>query len=298
MNPDGATTEGCPAPSASSAPSAVRQRALLTLLGDDDPAVVETIREQLAPRGRPQTWLKAHRLHADPVIRARVRELWDARARIDADREFLEFCAGHGEHFDLEQAVWMLARTRNPEAPIEAYQAQLDGWAQVAAPAVEAATDGAGVIAALNAVLFGEHGFRGNSEQYFDPDNSYMDRVIDRRRGIPITLCCLYQFVARRLGLPVVGIGMPGHFLCRYQDAQGEWLIDAFHGGRLVTRSEARQRLAHFALPESDGSILLQPITARRCLQRMIANLHVIHQERRDAAESQRLQRYLVLLSR
>jgi len=65
-----------------------------------------------------------------------------------------------------------------------------------------------------------------------------------------------------------------------------------------VTRSEARQRLAHFALPDSDSAILLQPITPRRCLQRMIANLHVIHQERRDAGESRRLQQYLILLSR
>jgi regulator of sirC expression with transglutaminase-like and TPR domain len=233
------------------------------------------------------------------VVRSRVRALLDAQARLEADREFLEFCAGHGEHFDLERAVWILARTRNPEAPVEAYQAQLDDWARAAAPGVEAATDGAGVVAALNAVLFGEQRFRGNAEQYFDPENSYLDRVIDRRRGIPITLCCLYQFVARRLGLPVVGIGMPGHFLCRYQDAQGEWLIDAFHGGRLVTRSEARQRLAHFfSMADSDGSILLQPISPRRCLQRMIANLHVIHQERRDTAEARRLQQYLILLSR
>ncbi len=292
MSLDGSTTGSEPVP------SVTRQQALLTLLADEDGAVVESILKQLAPKGRPQAWLKAHRLHGDPVIRARVRELWDTQARIDTDREFLEFCAGHGEHFDLEEAVWLLARTRNPEAPIEAYQAQLDWWAQAAAPTVESATDGAGVVSALNAVLFGEQGFRGNSEQYFDPDNSYMDRVIDRRRGIPITLCCVYQFVARRLGLPVVGIGMPGHFLCRYQDAQGEWLIDAFHGGRLVTRSEARQRLAHFALPDSDSAILLQPITPRRCLQRMIANLHVIHQERRDAGESRRLQQYLILLSR
>jgi regulator of sirC expression with transglutaminase-like and TPR domain len=267
-------------------------------LADEDGGVVEAIREQLAPRGRPQAWLKAHRVHEDPVIRARVRELWDAQARIDADREFLEFCAGHGEHFDLEEGVWKLAKTRNPEAPIEAYQAQLDWWARLAEPAVESASDGGAVISALNAVLFGEQGFRGDSEHYFDPENSYLDRVIDRRRGIPITLCCLYQFMARRLGLPVVGIGMPGHFLCRYQDAQGEWLIDAFHGGRLVTRSEARQRLAHFALPDSDSAIWLQPISPRRCLQRMIANLHVIHQERRDAVESRRLQQYLVLLSR
>jgi hypothetical protein len=69
-----------------SAPSAARQQALLTLLADDDGGVVEAIREQLAPRGRPQAWLKAHRVHEDPVIRARVRELWDAQARIDADR--------------------------------------------------------------------------------------------------------------------------------------------------------------------------------------------------------------------
>ena len=146
------------------APSPERQQALLTLLADEDPAVADSIRERLAPQGRPQGWLRAHRLHADPVIRSRVRALLDAQARLEADREFLEFCAGHGEHFDLEKAVWIFARTRNPEAPIEAYRAQLDDWARAAAPGVEAAVDGAAVVAALNAVLFGEQRFRGNTE--------------------------------------------------------------------------------------------------------------------------------------
>jgi regulator of sirC expression with transglutaminase-like and TPR domain len=289
-----------PSPSKSqqqTTPSPERQKALLTLLADDDAAVAKAIREQLVGGGEPTiAWLRLHLLHDDPHVRQRVREIVDQHAAAQADIAFLQFCSRHGEHFDLEEAIWCFVRTRHPNANVAAYRAQLDEWAEDARPFVEAAEDGSRVVLGLNLVLFQRLGFKGNSENYYDPANSYLDTVMDRRRGIPITLCCIYQFVARRLGLPVVGIGMPGHFLCRYQTAHEELLIDPFHGGNLVSRSEARRRLEHFSISDTDAH--LEPVSSRRCLQRVIANLHIIHKERRDASEVARLQRYLVLLSR
>jgi regulator of sirC expression with transglutaminase-like and TPR domain len=278
-------------------PSPERQQALLTLLADEDAAVSDAIRERLLAGGATtMAWLSRHRAHPDAEIRRRVRALLLQDGRSRADVEFLNFCNRQAEHFDLEDACWMLARTRNPDAPVEAYRAQLDGWAEQARPAVELAPDGVGVAAALSHVLFVEHGFRGNTEDYYDPLNSYLDAVMDRRRGIPITLCALYQFTARRLGLPVTGIGMPGHFLCRYQTVHEELFLDPFHGGVVVSRAEARRRLSHFSLDDLDSH--LQPLSARRCLQRMISNLQVIHRERKDTEDSLRLERYLMLLSR
>jgi regulator of sirC expression with transglutaminase-like and TPR domain len=278
-------------------PSPERQNALLTLLADEDPAVSIAIERQLLVDGTASLeWLRRHRVHSDPTIRRRVRELLLRQDRAEADLAFLNYCHRHGEHFDLEEAVWVFVRTRNPDANIPAYRAQLDEWAEECRSLIEGAEGGAQVIQGLNRVLFQTHGFHGNGDDYYDPLNSYLDTVIDRRRGIPITLSCVYQFVARRLGLPVVGIGMPGHFLCRYQTAQEELFLDPFHAGALVSRGEARRRLEHFTLNDLESH--LQPISARRCLQRMISNLHIIHRERRESETTLRLQRYLMVLSR
>ena len=159
----------------------------------------------------------------------------------------------------LEAAV-LVAQDDCPGLDSQAVLCEIDALGERLARRIPADAAPMQRLRQLNRYFFDELGFQGNVNDYYDPRNSYLHEVLATRRGIPITLCCLYQFVARRLGLPVVGIGMPGHFLCRYQDAQGEWLIDAFHGGRLVTRSEARQRLAHFfSMADSDGSILLLP---------------------------------------
>lgn len=278
-------------------PTPERQRALLTLLADEDASVSGPIRDMLLAGGESTMgWLERHRAHADPEVRRRVRSVLESHGRRHADVAFLNFCNRQAEHFDLEEACWLLARTRNPAAPVEACRAQLDEWAAEVREEIETATGGEAVVDALNGLLFGRLGFRGNADDYYDPLNSYLDAVLDRRLGIPITLSAVYQFVARRLGLPVVGIGMPGHFLCRYQTAQESILVDPFHGGVRITLAEARRRLSHFSLEDVESHLL--PSTPRRTLQRMIANLQVIHRERRDGAEAQRLERYLMLLSR
>ena len=129
-----------------------------------------------------------------------------------------------------------------------------------------------------------------------DPANSYVNRVMDRRRGIPISLSAVYLFVGRRLGLPVAGIGLPGHFLCRYQTSREEIYIDAFNGGKLLDRADCRRRIETLAVEHDDSH--LAPVTSRRMLQRMIANLHLLHKEKKQRAEAERLQRHLVALSR
>ena len=90
-------------------------------------------------------------------------------------------------------------------------------------------------IAALNYVLFQKCAFRGNRDDYFDAKNSFLNEVIDRRIGIPITLSVLYMEVARRIGLPLLGVGFPGHFLVKYLDDREEIVIDPFNGGDIRT---------------------------------------------------------------
>ena len=154
---------------------------------------------------------------------------------------------------------------------------------------------GAAVLHEMNRLLFEELGLRGNQSDFYNPENSYPHRVLERRLGIPISLSLIYLFVGRRLALPITGIGMPGHFLCRYQGPLDEFYVDAFHGGRFLTRSDCKQRLQTLAVAYDESHLM--PVSPRRILHRVIANLHVIHKERRDDSVANRLWRHLEVIS-
>ena len=127
-------------------------------------------------------------------------------------------------------------------------------------------------------------------------ENSYLNSVIDRRTGNPISLCMVYLFLSRRLHLPVTGIGMPGHFLCRFQCSTDELYIDAFNRGKLLTRTDCVKYLVQTNYGFQDG--LLSPATPRRILLRMCSNLHQIYLHLKLAEETARLQRYIVALAK
>jgi regulator of sirC expression with transglutaminase-like and TPR domain len=289
-------------PESQNLPPQPRQQALLTLLGDEDPVISDQIRDQLLKEeGTTRHWLEPHRLHPDPVIRRRVQSLLKQMKAREADAAFLAYIRIHGEYFDLENAVWMFVQTEYPEISVQGYLALLDLWAGEILESWKQeggrhTLNGQELLDSINRQLFGHLGFRGNEENYFDFENSYANRVIDRRLGNPIGLCFLYLCLCQRLELPVQGVGMPGHFVCRYQTSLEEYYIDVFHGGRRLSRQDCIRRLKSVGMDYDEGS--LHPISSRRILQRMVANLHLIYKEQKDREQVERLQRYLVALAR
>lgn len=272
-------------------------RAFLTLLGDEDPAVWRPIRERLCGAGTPVlAWLKPHRLHPDPAIRRRVQDIFRERDASSADNEFMAFLLTHGEEFDIEEAAWLLARTRYPEINLNGYRALLDEYAEAVRVDVAGATAGESQLRLINSYLFQHLGFKGNESSYYEPENSYLNKVIDRRLGIPISLCALFLGVARRLKLPVTGVGMPGHFLCRYQSPRETIFVDPFHGGKLLSTADCMKRLQKLDVAMEETH--LAPISSKKILTRMIQNVHLIHRERKERVEADRLRRYLVVLGR
>lgn len=277
--------------------SEARCKALLTLLADDDPATHQAAWEHLLAQGPGvRDWLRPYLLSDDPALRRGVRGIFTHFGRQTADNRFLAFCLKQGEDLDLEQGALLLSHTGHPDANLEAHQAQLDDFAAVLRGRIAHATGPQALLNTINRFLFVEQGFAGNQEDYYHPDNSYLTRVLDRRLGIPISLCALYLALARRLQLPVVGVGLPGHFLCRYQTSTEEIYVDCFHRGRLMTKADCTHQLLN-GHPDL-GAEALHPLSARRTLMRMCGNLHRIYCHRRDAAEATRLQRYLVALAR
>lgn len=276
----------------------LRQRAaLLTLLADDDPAVYEGVRREILRLGPDSTvWLRPHLASREPALRRRAREIVRHFDRQSADTRFLAFCLQHGEEFDLETGAWLLAQTEYPDINPDGYRALLDSFAEEIRHRISPRAVGRQTLGVINRYLFGELGFCGNDEDYYDPQNSYLNRVLDRRTGIPIALCLLYYLLGRRLRLPICGIGLPGRFICRYQSTAAEIYIDAFNGGRLLSKADCVQYLLRSNFSVRDD--FLAPVSARRFLLRMCANLHQVYTQRGLSEESTRLQRYLVALAR
>lgn len=271
--------------------------ALISLLGDEDAAIYSTVREKLISCGAAVIeYLRPHLLSNDPILRRRAQGIVDHFGRLAADTEFIRFCIKQGEEFDIEHAVLLLAKTQFPGINKAAYSALLDGFATDLREQIDPDGEPDQILATINDYLFRELGFVGNEENYYDPDNSYLNRVIDRRTGNPISLATIYLFVGRRLKLPMTGIGLPGHFICRYQTSKTEVYIDAFNRGKILTKADCIKYLLHTKHSLQEGH--LAPVSARRILLRICANLHQIYTQLDAPEEIARLQRYLVALAK
>ena len=274
-----------------------KRKALLCLLADEDPGIYLPVREKIISLG-PHVcdWLKYFVLDENPIVRRRVRDVISHFKRLKADTEFSAFCLNHGEDFELEEACWLLARTVDPEINTEAYRAVLDDYAHDLMHKIDFGSEPESIMAAINRYIFQTQRYQGNEDNYYSADNSYLNRVIDQRQGNPISLCMIYQLVGRRLGLSVTGIGLPGHFLCRFQTPRQDYYIDAFNKGRLLTKTDCMKYLkqAGYEFHET----FLMPASSRRILLRMCSNLHQIYQRDNQAADAARLHGYIVALSK
>jgi len=200
----------------------------------------------------------------------------------DAVREFARYMARPTEELRLDEAALLLARTEYPALDLPAQMARLDALA--ARARCDPGQSPHANIARLNRLLFEEENFTGNEED--DPRNSYLNDVLDRKLGIPITLSLVYQEVARRCGLPVVGVGFPGHFLAKYVAASGEILLDPYHRGAILSLQDCEEKLkAQFGEEAEFRPAFLVVSSTKQTLTRMLNNLKGSFFRRKDFAK-------------
>ena len=188
------------------------------------------------------------------------------------------------EAIDLAGAALALARIEYPELDIHTYLQRLNALAARVKRGLRANPSARENIATLNRVLFEEEGLRGNRDDYYDPRNSFLNDVLDRKLGIPITLSVVYMEVARRIGFPLAGTAMPGHFLLKHYDVlSGEIIIDAFNRGLVLTSGDCKTRLKEIYRGEVEFKPeFLSPVTRREILTRMLNNLRQIYFTQRN----------------
>lgn len=187
------------------------------------------------------------------------------------------------EKIDLIRAALVIARTEYPDLDIEAYASRIEQLARrVAALVPDPHAHFA--LPALNQILFDSTDLRGNREDYYDPRNSFLNDVLDRGLGIPISLSIVYMEVARRVGFSLAGVGLPGHFLLKHYSENGhEILIDCFNRGDILTRQDCQSRLDEIYSGEMTlRPEFLHPISRRQILTRMLNNLKTVYLSTRN----------------
>ncbi len=183
----------------------------------------------------------------------------------------------------LDEAALAIAEEEYPSLDLEEYLVRLDRLGERVRALAPASSRAASTLNALRRVLHEELGLRGNEADYYDPRNSFLNEVLDRKLGIPISLSVVWIEVARRCGLALQGVGFPGHFLAKYASSAGvEIFVDAFNGGEMLSADECVARYRARTGGRDLDRRYLRGVSTRQILARMLQNLKRIYVERRD----------------
>ncbi len=269
---------------------------LVSLLDDPDVRIATAVEERLRQRGTSMLHplLEFIDLSADDLAKGRATVIareFNEKVLIDeftALRHKLE----QKKRGALEEGVFLIARYAYPRLDKDYYQAELTALSGMMLDRVKGIMAPSEVLAAANDFFFKERGFKGNHEHFHDADNSYINQVLDRRTGIPISLSVIYVLIAgHRLGLPFTGVSTPGHFLIRYDGIGGEPLfIDAYNNGIILREKDIKKFLYTSGLPYYESFI--RPASPRMILLRMIRNLIVLFQEKKDTESQKAFERF------
>jgi regulator of sirC expression with transglutaminase-like and TPR domain len=273
--------------SALKVPSPARIDALLRLITDPNESIARRIQEELACMGPPVLPALKKAFDQDQTLKARLNWVFDEIHFGQLRQRFQAF--SEATPVDWEQGAFLIAQLAYPHLNVPDYQEKLDQlaqefgaeWKLEALPPQDAARH-------LADFLFKTKGFSGNREQYYEPDNSFVNRVIDRRVGIPITLSAILVFVGNRLELPLVGVGMPGHFLVRIQGTAPPLFLDGFNRGAVLREEHCRQFIASTGLKVDPRYLEASPPLI--ILARMLRNLLGIYKEAQQIEPARRIE--------
>lgn len=269
-------------------------RALIRLLSDDDDRIVKTISAKLVEAGGAAIPLLQEAEVEQPAMAARIATVLDDIRGGAIELDLADLLRGDPDQVDLERGALALARYAYPELEEAQYVQKLDEMAAEARDRIGSRGGDEAIVKALGRYLFVDQAFKGNTRNYYEADNTYLHRVIERRTGIPISLSTVYLLIGKRLGLPVHGIGMPGHFLVRYESDRYQVFIDCFNGGAFLTEQDCGRFLTQAGYGFDEHYLCKS--TNRAILIRSLRNLVPIYHKLNDRVREARLGRFIRLL--
>lgn len=269
-------------------------RALIRLLSDEDDRIVRTISGRLIDIGPTAVPLLQEAEIEQPEMADRIASVLEEIRGSKLEDELTSLASLTDEAMNLEVGAFLIARYAYPALEVDRYHAQLDTMAGEVRARIGHRASGEEAVNALNRYLFIEQGFKGNTKNYYEVENSYINCVMDRRVGIPISLSVVYLLIGQRLALPLIGIGMPGHFLVKYESDRYKIFIDCFNGGALLTEKNCARFLTEAGYGFDDKYLQKSPV--RAVLSRMIKNLLAIYAKSDETGKAARLTKFIEIL--
>lgn len=218
------------------------------------------------------------------------------------DPEFTRIIGGADDAINLAEAALLIARSEYPALDVDYYLDMLDDMASAIAGQLPDYGTTPQTLGQINHYLFNQHGYSGNLHNFLDPRNSFLNDVIERKLGIPISLSLLYMEIGQRLGLSIEGISFPGHFLIKLRESGGDIVLDPFAGGVSLDESDLKRRLQHVNAANSDWlshsmSEFLQAASNKAILARILRNLKSIYSNSGDKLRLLRVLNYLLVVT-
>ncbi|MBX7041807.1 MAG: transglutaminase-like domain-containing protein [Ignavibacteria bacterium] len=275
---------------------------LIRLLDDEDEKIYGNIRDRFISYGDLSSeYLKNFTEDDNLLVRDRAKEIISTINIEKLEKKFQELSKGKNI---LEDAVFLIAEFGYPGYDKLKYKRMIDMMAEeIRKNLTSVREDFYGIPAilklnAINSFLYDEKGYAGNKDDYYDTDNSFINRVLDTKLGIPVTLSIIYILIARRLGLPVHGVNLPGHFIVKYQDEAGEYFIDPFNQGLIVSRDEAAEFIKNLGMTDEEFENLpyLNAADDKDIVLRMLRNLSENYKNKNDDIKASQVERLMIAL--
>lgn len=273
--------------------------ALLNLLADEDDSIAHTAEEQLLDMGTeiiPE--LKQNLADQPLTVKLRVREIVHQLESDNLEEDFRNLPTKADGTPRLEDALFTIAKIGHPTLHPEPYRNQIDQIADDIKSELDRweSIDPHTIVETVSTVLFDEHGFKGNRDDYYNPGNSYLHQVIKERKGIPISLSSLILILAERLNLPFRGVGMPAHFILSFPTADDPIYLDPFNEGKLLSKNDCVQflnRTGFGFVPE-----YLEPVDNKEIILRSLRNLAKIFSKKQMSDRIKQIRAYMAILDR
>lgn len=278
---------------------------LIKLLDDEDENIYSSVRDRFLTHGEDSfIFLKKYINDDNILIKKRANEIISI-LNFETFEEKFHSVSVRSENGILEEAIFLLAMFEYPETDMDDYKRELDKMANDIESRLlninsnHRKLETLDMLNTVNNYLFFEKGFKGNTENYYEPENSYLNKVLDRKIGIPVTLSIIYLLVSKRLDLPVFGVSLPGHFIIKYSDTEEEFFIDPFNNGTIISMNEAKEFIKKAGMSKDDFDNLpyLKNSTDKEIILRVMRNLVEIYKNQNDPVKSRQMEKLMQILT-
>lgn len=270
-------------------------KSLIALLDDEDEMIYGTVRDKLLSYRESALEFIPYLDEKETVAEKRLGEVRELLIRISFKEQLRQIKRNTEGEISLEEGVFLLARQRYHDLEVKEYIEQLNYYAVELKEKLSSVTDETEILQRMITFFSEEKSFIGNKDDYYSEENHYINRVLDTKIGIPITLCVVYLLVGERINLPLKGIGLPGHFILRFSFGSSHIYFDPFNAGKILSRKDCESIVNNLGFNFTEEYLL--PVSNKQILERMLRNIILTLEKKQDNDRIETIRQFIDTLN-